>query len=780
MAQTVKYAEVKIQADATILKQLAQLGLAVDEGFYKKGESWTIVLSYPELDRVKAAGLKFEILHDDYSKYISDRNKSMIDEINSINSHKMDHFSQNPPAYPVPQHFKLGSMGGFYNLQEVLIDLDSMVMLYPNLITPKAAAGDTVSIQGRSVYYVKISDNPNVNENEPKVYYNSLIHAREPEGMQQMMYFMWYILENYSTSPEIQYLVDNLEIFFVPVVNPDGYEYNHSTFPYGGGLWRKNRRNNGDGTYGVDLNRNFGYEWGYDNIGSSPNTYDETYRGTAPFSEPETRVQRSFCDLKEFRLAHNYHTYSDDVLYPWCYINQTTPDDSLIFTFSDYMTHYNRYISGTPGQILYPVNGDALDWQYGEQTEKSKIICFTTEVGDQNDGFWPPANRIIPLAQENMYSNFILLHFALRYAEANDISPVIIPDKQGYFKYQFTRYGMDAPANYSVSIQPLDTLLFISAGPGHTHTNPAQFQQKTDSISYTLSPDITIGTPFRYIIKITNGLYTFRDTITKYFGPPLVVFQDNCNTMTNWTSNKWNINLTVYHSPNASITDSPYGYYQNNANYFVTSNTPTDLTNSPVAVINYYTRWDLERGFDYVQFSVSDNNGTSWTPQGGLYTTPGTKYEAHNQPVYDGLNQTWVREQMVLTDYANKSIKYRFQIKSDANTNGDGFYFDDFSTTIIDMTGVGITNKSLQNAFISDPMPDPASDHTVIRYNIPQPGNASLSVLDARGLVISRILVDRKEGSITIPLNKLASGIYFVRISGDFGSTGVRKLIVIR
>ncbi len=118
---------------------------------------------------------------------------------------------------------------------------------------------------------VKISDNPNVNETEPEVLYTALHHAREPVGAMQMLFYMYYLLENYDNDPFIQALVDNTEMYFVPVVNPDGYVYNQTTNPNGGGMWRKNRRNNGSaGLYGSDLNRNYGYMWGYDNNGSSP------------------------------------------------------------------------------------------------------------------------------------------------------------------------------------------------------------------------------------------------------------------------------------------------------------------------------------------------------------------------------------------------------------------------------------------------------------------------------------------------------------------------------
>lgn len=778
MAQQVKYSEVKIHIDRAGIIALAQAGLAAEEGYYGKDGTWTTILSQNELEKVRSLGFSFEVLHDDYTAYIENRNKSLVGQIRYINEHKNDLYNSDESSYAVPQHFELGSMGGFYNLQEVINELDSMHLLYPNLISVKTAAGSNNSIENRPIYMVKISDNPNINEPEVKIYYHALIHCREPEGMQQLIFFMWYLLENYSTSEEIQYLVNNLEIYFVPVTNPDGYEYNHSIAPMGGGMWRKNRRSNGGGFFGVDLNRNFGYKWGYDNVGSSPNPWEETFRGTGPFSEPETQVQRDFCTDKNFRIIMNNHTYSNFLMYPWCYKTELTPDSTLQLTYASYFTSKNGFLSGTPGQILYNTNGDALDWEYGEQTTKPKIICFSTEIGNQMDGFWPPPSRIIPLAQGMMYTNFMVAHFALRYAEAKDISPVIIPEKQGYFKFEFKRLGMEAPSSYNVSIQPLDTTQIISVGGSKFMPNPAQFQPYTDSIAYTLNPDITIGTKFRFIYKVTNGLYTFGDTITKYFGQPLVVFQDDCNTMDNWTSSVWDVTHTTYHSPDGSITDSPAGNYSNNANYVVNSKNIIDLRDSPVAVINFFARWNIEKGFDYVQFLLSGDLGMSWTPQAGKYTHPGTDNQASGQPVYDGKNFIWVNEQIVTENYVSEDIKMRYVLKSDQGVQADGFYFDDFTVTIVDMPGVGTNNKDQSEGWLSEPFPNPASDQVVIRFRIPDTGPGKWTLLDAVGKEVKSISLTEKSGSIQFPVNNMPSGIYFYRVTGSFGSTGVKKLVI--
>ncbi len=780
-AQTPRWSEVRIHAGSRGLEQLAKSGLALEEGFHAKDGTWTTILSMEELLKVQQAGLTFEVLHADYSKFIEERNRSMAGQVDYINHHKDEFKSTAVYNYPVPQHFHLGSMGGYFTLQEVLNQLDSMRLFYPGLISLKAGAGNNTTIEGRTTYFVRISNNPDQTTTKPKVFYNSLIHAREPMGMQQLVFFMWYLLENYSTSDEVKYLVDNLQLYFIPVVNPDGYEFNHASFPSGGGMWRKNRRDNGGGNIGVDLNRNFGYKWGYDNTGSSPDPASETYRGTAPFSEPETQIIRDFSTANVWTLSQNYHTYSDYTMYPWCWQTALTADSAIDIAYSSFMVRQNGYMTGTPGQILYNTNGDALDWQYGEQTTKPKELCFTTETGTQTDGFWPFANRIIPLAQENMYSNLMIAHFAIRYAEAQDASPVILSSRQGYFKFNFMRYGMNSPANYQVTLKPLDSTQFISWGGPRSFTNPLHLQPYPDSVAYLLKPAITSGDRIGFVYEVNNGLYTFRDTVIRFFGPPLVIFNDSCNTMANWSSTKWNVTHAQYHSPAACLTDSPTGNYSNNTTVTISSANSLDLKGSPVVVINYWAKWRTEQGSDFVQFNLQGNSGP-WTPQQGRYTKTSFYTEAANQPLYDGNQPAWVQEQIVTTDYTNMSLRMQFLLKSDQSVNYDGFYFDDVTVTVVDMSQVGISAVTGKKPVIGDPVPNPATGIAVVGFdpdNSVNRAGASFTLVDLKGIKIMETPVPDGHNSITIPVDQLAAGVYLYRISGSFGSTEVKKLVVI-
>jgi len=775
-AQT--YQEVRVHAAPESIRTIASLGLAVDDGMYRDG-IWSTVLTVAEVAKLKNAGFTVDVIREDLTKYIQERNLQMAGEIKEINS-RIRTKSMPMTQYPVPVHFELGSMGGYYTPDQVLNELDSMRQYYPNLISVKAQVGTQLTVEGRMMYYVRISNTPDQNTNKKKIIYNGLTHAREPIGMQHLIYFMWYLLENYSTNDQVKYIVDNLELYFIPIMNPDGYAYNYQIAPGGGGLWRKNRRPDGAGNWGIDLNRNFGYMWGYDNQGSSPNPWDETYRGAFAFSEYETQNFRDFCADKKFKMAYNFHAYADQTLYPWCYITQLCPDSLTEYAFTDHMLAKNGYVSGTPGSILYNTNGDINDWEYGDATTKPRIICFTTEIGNNNDGFWPVPNRIIPLCQENMYANLQASLLTLPYAEVTDMGSVINSKRDGWFPFRFQRLGLSDSVDYSVSVKPLDTQLFESVGPAKVIHYPAQHAYINDSVSYSLKPGIQIGQPFRFVWEIDNGLTILRDTVTKYYGWEQVLLADSCSTMDNWTSPKWNISNKTSHSAPYAITDSPNGFYNNSTNYSVTLKNKITLGTSPVTVVQYWVRHSIEKSMDYCQVATSLNNGSQWTKQATRYTDNGSILQDFPNPIYDG-NRNWSQDRIVLNTTQGNELLLKFTIRSDGNgVIKDGFYFDDVRISVVDMTYNGIDPTGTLLGFISDAMPNPASNTVSVKYQLPGTNGATgtFQLLDSRGITVRELTVTSAEGKLSLDVSALQSGLYLYRISGSFGSTAVKKLVV--
>jgi len=297
------------------------------------------------------------------------------------------------------------SMGGYHTYVEVKAFLDSVAAARPDLVSPVFSIGQ--SLEAREIWGIKISDNPNGNDGRPEVFYNALTHAREPGGMEVLLYTIKYLLDNYGTDPLVTSLVNTRALYFVPVVNPDGYVHNQTIAPAGGGLWRKNRRPNGGGSFGVDLNRNFGYQWGYPNGGSGSSPGSDVYRGTGPFSEPETQRVRDFVLLRNFSVEIHYHTYSNLWLYTWGYITDPTEDYWVHRAIADSAVQYNGY-APMPAWQLYFTNGTSIDWSYGRALPSKRVYSFTPEVGGPSDGFWPPVARIPVLCAENLMPNLFM------------------------------------------------------------------------------------------------------------------------------------------------------------------------------------------------------------------------------------------------------------------------------------------------------------------------------------------------------------------------------------
>jgi hypothetical protein len=202
-----------------------------------------------------------------------------------------------------------GINGAFHSTLELETDLRTLERDYPGLARV-VEIGE--SLEGRRILALKISDNASTDEGEPAVLFLGCHHAREWISVEVPLLFGRRLLESYGVDQEVRDLVDGSEIWIIPIVNPDGLEYSIHVYRY----WRKNRRANDDGTFGVDINRNYGYRWGFDDIGSSGVPSSDVYRGTGPFSEPETDAVRELFAGRDFRAAISFHSFAQTILYP--------------------------------------------------------------------------------------------------------------------------------------------------------------------------------------------------------------------------------------------------------------------------------------------------------------------------------------------------------------------------------------------------------------------------------------------------------------------------------
>ncbi len=302
-------------------------------------------------------------------------------------------------------------MGGYRTFDEIVAEMVRLQEAYPEIISSPIQFGET--IEGRPMLALKVSDNPGDDEDEPEALFTSLIHCREVITSYVLFGVIEQLAEGYGDNERITRLVDERQTWFIPVVNPDGYVYNEESSPEGGGMWRKNRRRNDNGSVGVDLNRNFGAHWGYDNVGSSPAGDNETYRGTEGFSEPETQSIREFVASHHPTVSIFFHSYSNLCLYPYGYDVIQPPDRAVFSALAKKMVAVNHYLPGTGWEVIYRTNGDSDDWLYSDDGH-DPVFAFTMEVGSRQDYFWPPLDRVEPLVAENIETVMTLIEYSDR------------------------------------------------------------------------------------------------------------------------------------------------------------------------------------------------------------------------------------------------------------------------------------------------------------------------------------------------------------------------------
>jgi hypothetical protein len=306
------------------------------------------------------------------------------------------------------------------------------------------------SVQGQPIYAMRVTaDADRVKDGKrPAVLYVSTQHAREWISPEVSRRLLRHYLESYGDDAQVTRLVDTTELWFVLVANPDGYDW---TFTEGQRLWRKNLRDNdGDGVItpndGVDPNRNFPTNWGYDNEGSSPDFASATYRGTGPASESETQALDGLLSSIDFSFMVNYHSAAELILYGvgW-QVDTPTPDDVVNIALAG--TDDNPAIAGYDPDLsaeLYITNGDTTDHAhtaYGTLAFTPELAtCQTAETYFPDDDIYGgycidegrgqfefPDDEA--LVQYEFEKN---LDFALALAEsaddpANPVSPVGMP-----------------------------------------------------------------------------------------------------------------------------------------------------------------------------------------------------------------------------------------------------------------------------------------------------------------------------------------------------------------
>lgn len=736
--------DLKRIADVTPL-----LALGVDVAGRGPGESVDVILTPEERDRVRALG--FEPVRIELGSGVSGA-------------------AQSPFLAP--------NLGDYHTVAEAAAEMMSYAAAHPAI-----ARLDTIgfSLEGRAILAMHVSDNASTDEGEPEALVVGCHHARELMSVEIPLYLMRRLLDGYGADPAITALVNGRSIWIVPILNPDGHVYvQQNSGGQPNGWWRKNRRANADGTFGVDLNRNYGYRWAWDNVGSSPVPSSEVYRGTAPFSEPETAAFRAFLDDHEFTISASIHSYGELFLYPWGYATLDTPDHDVFEALGDSVSLQNGYLAGNPkSNAIYLTNGDMDDWVYGDTAERPAIFGFTFEVNTAaQGGFGPPDALITPTCEENWGPLLLLLRYA------DDPRRILRPRRPSAPWFAATSSGVN--------------LLWSVPSPD-PHNPPA-----------------------RHDVRRIGSLAVGPDDAESGFGAwDTLLFS--------WSATRQSSGLRSFWSGSGNSRVS-----------VVTSKGAVDAAPGESLVMMAW--WQLEDGFDYWYLEASSDGGETWTRLPGTHTTminPFGKNEGNGVTGTSG--GVFRRAAFTWGFLGGQQVLVRFRCVTDVANAGEGLYLDDiaptaFESAILDMDtqsaeerhaletptavtwfqvravdgeeqtgpwspreryepGVSAADPAPAPVFTRDRIasnaPNPFNPRTRIRFELAagDPGEYRVAVHDATGRLV-RVLeeglhagrgTDRTVGwdGLDGQGRPVGSGVYVVRLTTERGSTS-RKITLLR
>lgn len=569
----------------------------------------------------------------------------------------------------VANNYEQGAATAFFDdyrtLDQINAQVDSYASTFPDLVTVQTIGN---SLEGRAIRVMRLTSQGGP-PNKPMIFYHGGQHAREWVNVPVPMYLADWLLNNYGINEQATRLLDNAEWAIVPVMNPDGYVYTWTNDR----MWRKNRR----GGYGVDLNRNWGYQWGGE--GSSGNQGSETYRGPSPFSEPETQVMRDFVlNNARIRAYMDYHSYSQLVMYPWGYTSQACPDDAefdeLTATMSDLIrgVHGRNYVHGPIYTTIYPASGVSVDWVYGANLGQRKILALTVELRDTGQyGFLLPREQILPTCEENLPAALFHGEWISRALIVEVVNPPELATPGQSVMIEATveeagdTFSGDISLYYRFGTSGNFTPVGMSPANGrYRGTIPGGECGRTVQYYVTATSDGGID--------VSDPLNAPDETHSYDIYTETVAFSDNFQTDQGWTvqnvdlaDGAWQRGVPAGDGSRGDPTSDSDG----SGSCYLTANrsgnsdvdggpthliSPTlDLSDGADYVVSY-ARWfsNDDRDQDRLTVAVSNNNGTSWTTVESV---------AHTG--------AWVQASFRVADYVTPTATVRLRFSAVDNPN---------------------------------------------------------------------------------------------------------------
>ncbi|HBA59417.1 MAG TPA: carboxypeptidase [Elusimicrobia bacterium] len=388
--------DVKVQAPAPSLEKVSMSGIA-DDGRY-----WVTAVASDKQARTRLmeAGMDIVEIHGSKVSGLAHANtlkalsaeKSMVIE-SAITVEALHAALSSQKDFPTAD-------AAYHNYAETT-DLLKQMASKNSDIASLFSIGK--SVEGRDIWCLRINSNAKgtAKSSKPGAFFLGNMHAREHLANEVPLLFAAWLMDHRNDA-DVKKYISTLDIYIVPMNNPDGVEFDIKTGKYQ--MYRKNMSKNSDGSRGVDLNRNYDSWWCQQ--GASHSTWADTYCGPRAFSEPETQAIKKFVEERPNLRTHiSYHTYGGEILYPWGGSDDDVPDQkdrAAFIKLAGEMGKLTGYVARKSSD-MYVATGDSCDWTY----EAGKILSFTFEL--EGSGFYPGAAIITRTVNSNVKAAVYLL-----------------------------------------------------------------------------------------------------------------------------------------------------------------------------------------------------------------------------------------------------------------------------------------------------------------------------------------------------------------------------------
>jgi carboxypeptidase T len=574
------------------------------------------------------------------------------------------------------------ALSGYRTYSDLYTELINLQTAHPNICKlfdigdsrGKEYTATAYANYKQEIWAMKVSDNVAMEEDEPCIFYMGEHHAREPISLEVAMYILNYIVNNYGVDPTITEDVNNKQIWFIPLVNPNGHKI---VLDQVDTWWRKNiHDNNGNNiidsgtTDGVDPNRN--YDWYWAGEGASGDPTDETYYGPSAASEPEVQAIQNLCGQHHFVAGITYHSYSELVLFPYGYASDpVAPDQTSLQALAVNMANTipaagGGYYTPEKSSTLYPASGTTDDYAYGQHG----TFAYTIEIGTE---FIPAASQVSTICTNNLAAALILLHRVNTLTltglvkDANTFLPLQAEvyvqgiDNTGAYRVPYTsdatfgRYFRMLPdGNYSVTYSLFGYIPQTFSGvninsTGQTTLNVNLVPSPSVSVTGTVTDQATnlpisgatleiMDTPLATIFTSGSGIYTFNNVpagtynmrISKAGYATIIqqVVVSTVNHVFNFqlpVSTAWSFETGAFetswtfggNAPWTVTTVSTYDGLYCSRSGVISDNQSSDMSIqlylTSAGNVSFFRKVSSETSYDYLKFYIDNVQQGSWS-----------------------------------------------------------------------------------------------------------------------------------------------------------------------